>query len=229
MKFFLDTANLDEIKEACSWGVVAGVTTNPTLVSKEGDIDFHTRVREIAEVVNGPVSAEAVSLEKSKLVEEAKVIAKIHPQVVVKIPLCPDGLGAVKELTALGIKTNVTLVFSANQAILAAALRQPLRRTPRRHRRRRPQARLRRSRHLRRLRNRDQGHSREPAPPRPRPRMRQSRSRLRDSPLQSPQNALQPPAHDQRHRPVQRRLGEIHGGEEITPHRADGKRRPRLP
>ena len=96
MKFFLDTANLDEIKEACSWGVVAGVTTNPTLVSKEGNIDFHTRVREIAEVVNGPVSAEAVSLEKSKLVEEAKVIAKIHPQVVVKIPLCPDGLGAVK-------------------------------------------------------------------------------------------------------------------------------------
>ena len=87
MKFFLDTANLDEIKEACSWGVVAGVTTNPTLVSKEGNIDFHTRVREIAEVVNGPVSA----------------------------------LGAVKELTALGIKTNVTLVFSANQAILAAA------------------------------------------------------------------------------------------------------------
>ena len=121
MKFFLDTANLDEIKEACSWGVVAGVTTNPTLVSKEGNIDFHTRVRDIAEVVNGPVSAEAVSLEKSKLVEEAKVIAKIHPQVVVKIPLCPDGLGAVKELTALGIKTNVTLVFSANQAILAAA------------------------------------------------------------------------------------------------------------
>ena len=120
MKFFLDTANLDEIKEACSWGVVAGVTTNPTLVSKEGNIDFHTRVREIAEVVNGPVSAEAVSLEKSKLVEEAKVIAKIHPHVVVKIPLCLDGLGAVKELSALGIKTNVTLVFSANQALLAA-------------------------------------------------------------------------------------------------------------
>ncbi|WP_417028874.1 fructose-6-phosphate aldolase [Cloacibacillus evryensis] len=121
MKFFLDTANLEEVKAACSWGVIAGVTTNPTLVSKEGNIDFHTRVREIAETVNGPVSAEAVSLEKDKLIEEAKVIAKIHPQVVVKVPLCPDGLGAVKELSALGIKTNVTLVFSANQAVLAAA------------------------------------------------------------------------------------------------------------
>ena len=121
MKFFLDTANLEDIKTAHSWGVIAGVTTNPTLVSKEGDIDFHTRVREIAESVNGPVSAEAVSLEKSRLIEEAKVLAAIHPQVVVKVPLCPDGLGAVKELTAMGIKTNVTLVFSANQAVLAAA------------------------------------------------------------------------------------------------------------
>ncbi|MCC8056496.1 fructose-6-phosphate aldolase [Cloacibacillus sp.] len=121
MKFFLDTANLDEIKTAHSWGVIAGVTTNPTLVSKEGNIDFHTRVREIAETVNGPVSAGAVSLEKSRLIEEAKVLAGIHPQVVVKVPLCPEGLGAVKELTALGIKTNVTLVFSANQAVLAAA------------------------------------------------------------------------------------------------------------
>ncbi|MCD8162866.1 MAG: fructose-6-phosphate aldolase [Synergistaceae bacterium] len=121
MKFFLDTANLDEIKTAHSWGVIAGVTTNPTIVSKEGNIDFHTRVREIAETANGPVSAEAVSLEKSRLIEEAKVLAGIHPQVVVKVPLCPEGLGAVKELTALGIKTNVTLVFSANQAVLAAA------------------------------------------------------------------------------------------------------------
>ena len=121
MKFFLDTANLDEVKTACSWGVIDGVTTNPTLVSKEGKIDFHTRVREIAEAVNGPVSVEAVSLEKDKLVAEAEEIAKILPQVVVKVPLCPDGLGAVKELSALGIKTNVTLVFSANQAVLAAA------------------------------------------------------------------------------------------------------------
>jgi len=121
MKFFLDTANLDEIKQAHSWGIISGVTTNPTLVSREGDIDFHTRVREIAEVVNGPVSAEAVSLEKEKLIEEARIIAGIHPQVVVKVPLCPNGLGAVKELSSLGIKTNVTLVFTPNQALLAAA------------------------------------------------------------------------------------------------------------
>ena len=121
MQFFLDTANLDEIKQAYSWGVISGVTTNPTLVSREGGVDFHTRVREIAEVVNGPVSAGAVSLEKDQLVAEAKVLAKLHPQVVVKVPVCPDGLGAVKQLTALGIKTNVTLIFSANQAMLAAA------------------------------------------------------------------------------------------------------------
>lgn len=121
MKFFLDTANLNDIRTAHSWGVICGVTTNPTLVSKEGDIDFHTRVREIAETVNGPVSAEAVSLEKNRLVEEGRALAAIHPQVVVKVPLCPEGLGAVKELSALGIKTNVTLVFSANQALLAAA------------------------------------------------------------------------------------------------------------
>lgn len=121
MRFFLDTANLDEVKTAHSWGVIAGVTTNPTLVAKEGGVDFHTRIREIAETVNGPVSAEAVSLETDKLVEEAKVLAEIHPQVVVKVPMCYSGLGAVKELTKLGIKTNVTLVFSAAQAVLAAA------------------------------------------------------------------------------------------------------------
>lgn len=121
MKFFLDTANLDDIKTACSWGVICGVTTNPTLVSKEGAIDFQTRVREIAETVDGPVSAEAVSLEKDKLVAEAKELAKIHPQVVVKVPMCPDGLAAVKVLSGLGIRTNVTLIFSANQAMLAAA------------------------------------------------------------------------------------------------------------
>lgn len=121
MKFFLDTANLDEVKRAHSWGVIAGVTTNPTLVSKEGRVDFHTRIREIAETVNGPVSAEAVSLETDKLIEEAKVLAKIHPHVVVKVPMCCNGLGAVSELSRLGIRTNVTLIFSANQATLAAA------------------------------------------------------------------------------------------------------------
>lgn len=121
MKFFLDTANLDEVKTAVSWGVIEGVTTNPTLVSKEGNIDFHTRVLDIARTVDGPVSAEAVSLERDQLIEEAKVIAKIHPQVVVKIPLCEDGLGAVRVLTGMGIKTNVTLIFTPNQALLAAA------------------------------------------------------------------------------------------------------------
>jgi len=121
MKFFLDTANLDEVKKAHSWGIISGVTTNPTLVSKEGGVEFHTRIREIAETVGGPVSAEAVSLEKDKLVEEAKVLAAIHPQVVVKVPMYCDGMGAVAELAKLGIKTNVTLVFSVNQALLAAA------------------------------------------------------------------------------------------------------------
>lgn len=121
MKFFLDTANLEEVKKAHAWGVISGVTTNPTLVSREGGTDFHTRIREIADIVGGPVSAEAVSLEKEKLVEEAKVLAAIHPQVVVKVPMCSDGLGAAAELSKLGIKTNVTLVFSANQALLAAA------------------------------------------------------------------------------------------------------------
>lgn len=121
MKFFLDTANLDEIKQACSWGVISGVTTNPTLVAKEGCVDFHTRIREIAETVNGPVSAEAVSLDTDKLVAEARILANIHPQVVVKVPMCNSGLGAVSELAGLGIKTNVTLVFSAGQALLAAA------------------------------------------------------------------------------------------------------------
>ena len=121
MKFFLDTANIEEVREASSWGVIAGVTTNPTLVSREGSVDFHTRIKEIADIVRGPVSAEAISLEKNKLVDEAKVIAARDPNVVVKVPICPDGLGAVRELSSLGIKTNVTLVFSANQAILAAA------------------------------------------------------------------------------------------------------------
>ncbi len=121
MKFFLDTANLDEIKEACSWRVIAGVTANPAPISKEGAVGFHTRVHEITGAVHGPVSADAVLLEKNRLIEEAKVIAKIHPHAAVKIPLCSDGLGAVKELSAHGIKTNVTLVFPAGQAILAAA------------------------------------------------------------------------------------------------------------
>ena len=121
MKFFLDTANFEEIKEAYGWGVIAGVTTNPSLVSKEGNIDFYSRVKEIADYVQGPTSAEATSMEKDVLLKQALEIAALSPNIVVKIPCYPDGLGVVKELSKKGIKTNVTLIFSANQAVLAAA------------------------------------------------------------------------------------------------------------
>lgn len=121
MEIFLDSANLDEIREAASWGVVAGVTTNPSLVAKEGGAGFYSRVRAIAGIVSGPVSAEAVSLEKAAIVREAAEIAALAPNVIVKVPVCPEGLGAVAELESAGIKTNVTLVFSPAQAVLAAA------------------------------------------------------------------------------------------------------------
>lgn len=120
MKFFIDTANLDEIKTAASFGVIDGVTTNPSLVSKEGDIDFHTRIKEICELVDGPVSAEVVSVDTDGMVEEARELAQLASNVVVKIPMTIDGLKAVKKLSQEGIKTNVTLIFSANQALLAA-------------------------------------------------------------------------------------------------------------
>ena len=119
MKFFLDTANLDEISEAASWGVLDGVTTNPSLVSKEGQ-DFKQLIREICVLVHGPVSAEVVAITKSGMLAEAYDLVGIHANVVVKIPLIVEGLKAVKELSAKGIKTNVTLCFSANQALLAA-------------------------------------------------------------------------------------------------------------
>ncbi len=120
MKFFIDTANLEEIEKAESYGVIDGVTTNPSLVAKEGDIDFKTRIKEICETVDGPVSAEVVALEADKMIEEARELAKIAENVVVKIPMTMEGLKAVKTLSDEGIKTNVTLVFSANQALLAA-------------------------------------------------------------------------------------------------------------
>ncbi|HMA58846.1 MAG TPA: fructose-6-phosphate aldolase [Halanaerobiales bacterium] len=120
MKFFIDTANLEEIKTAESFGILDGVTTNPSLVSKEGDIDFHTRIKEICEVVDGPVSAEVVSLDTEGMIEEARELAQLASNVVVKIPMTIDGLKAVKTLSKEGIKTNVTLMFSANQALLAA-------------------------------------------------------------------------------------------------------------
>lgn len=119
MKFFIDTANIEEIKTAHAWGLVDGVTTNPSLVSKEGR-DFKQVVLEICDIVDGPVSAEVISLEAVKMIEEAKELATWHKNVVVKIPCTPDGLKAVKELKRMGIKTNVTLVFSANQVLLAA-------------------------------------------------------------------------------------------------------------
>ncbi|MCK8817842.1 fructose-6-phosphate aldolase [Natroniella sulfidigena] len=120
MKFFIDTANLEEIKEAASLGVIDGVTTNPSLVAKEGDVDFHTRIKEICELVDGPVSAEVISLEAEGMIEEARELAELARNVVVKIPMTVEGLKAVKTLSEEGIKTNVTLVFSANQALLAA-------------------------------------------------------------------------------------------------------------
>ncbi|OCL28767.1 fructose-6-phosphate aldolase [Orenia metallireducens] len=120
MKFFIDTANLEEIKEAASLGVIDGVTTNPSLVAKEGNVDFHTRIKEICEIVDGPVSAEVISLDAEGMIEEARELAKISLNVVIKIPMTVEGLKATKALTKEGIKTNVTLVFSANQALLAA-------------------------------------------------------------------------------------------------------------
>ncbi|AZB40930.1 fructose-6-phosphate aldolase [Bacillus sp. FJAT-42376] len=119
MKFFIDTANLEEIKEAQEMGILAGVTTNPSLVAKE-NISFHDRLREITDIVKGSVSAEVISLKAEEMIEEGKELAKIAPNITVKVPMTPDGLKAVKEFSELGIKTNVTLIFSANQALLAA-------------------------------------------------------------------------------------------------------------
>lgn len=119
MKMFLDTANIEEIRKAVGWGVIDGVTTNPTLVSRENAI-FEDRIVEICELVRGPVSAEAVSTEYKEMVKEARRLAQLSEHVVVKIPMTPDGIRAVRELKTLGIKTNMTLVFSPLQSILAA-------------------------------------------------------------------------------------------------------------
>ena len=119
MKFFIDTANIEEIKTAHAWGLVDGVTTNPSLVAKEGR-NFKQVVLEICDIVDGPISAEVISLEADKMIEEAKELAAWHKNIIVKIPCTPDGLKAVKELAKKKIKTNVTLVFSANQVLLAA-------------------------------------------------------------------------------------------------------------
>ncbi|GEK30611.1 transaldolase [Kurthia zopfii] len=120
MKFFIDTANFEEIKEAYSWGIIAGVTTNPSLVAKEKNISFHDRLKEIAELVDGSVSGEVISLEADGMIKEGLELSKIHPNITVKLPMTPAGLTACAALTKEGIKTNVTLIFSANQALLAA-------------------------------------------------------------------------------------------------------------
>ncbi len=119
MKIFLDTGNIDEIKEANSWGILDGITTNPSLVSKEG-VDFITLLKEICEIVDGPISAEVVSIDSPGMLKEAHELVKIHKNIVVKVPLIVEGLKSVKILSKEGIKTNVTLCFSANQALLAA-------------------------------------------------------------------------------------------------------------
>jgi len=119
MKIFLDTANVEHIKEANSWGIIDGVTTNPSLIAKEGR-DFKEVVEEICSIVDGPISAEAVSMDAKGMVKEGRELAKIHENINIKIPMTAEGLKATKELTAKDIKTNVTLVFSPNQALLAA-------------------------------------------------------------------------------------------------------------
>lgn len=119
MKIFLDTANVEHIKEMAALGILSGVTTNPSLVAKEGR-DFNEVIKEITEIVDGPVNGEVISLVADEMVEEGIKISKIHPNMVVKIPFTEAGVEAVKRLTDMGIKTNVTLIFSANQALIAA-------------------------------------------------------------------------------------------------------------
>jgi transaldolase len=119
MKFFLDTANIDEIKKAVAWGQVDGVTTNPSLIAKEGR-HFETVVKEIAAIVSGPISAEVIALDYDGMMKEALAYSKWASNIVIKLPMTEAGLQAVKSLSQQNIKTNVTLIFSANQALLAA-------------------------------------------------------------------------------------------------------------
>ncbi|MCL1823548.1 MAG: fructose-6-phosphate aldolase [Oscillospiraceae bacterium] len=119
MQLFIDTANVNEIRRAADMGVICGVTTNPSLIAKEGR-DFVEVVKEITEIVDGPISAEVIALEADKMVEEAIPLSRIHNNIVIKLPFCEEGLKATKILTEKGIMTNVTLIFSAAQALLAA-------------------------------------------------------------------------------------------------------------
>lgn len=119
MKFFIDTANIEEIRQANELGILAGVTTNPSLVAKEG-VDFHERLREITEVVSGSISAEVIALDAEGMIKEGKELAAIAPNITIKVPMTLEGLKAVKAFSDAGIQTNVTLIFSAVQALLAA-------------------------------------------------------------------------------------------------------------
>lgn len=119
MKLFIDTANIAEIREINDWGIICGVTTNPSLIAKEGRV-FKDVIHEIVEIVDGPISAEVISLEAEGMIREARDLAKIHKNIVIKIPICEEGLKAVKVLSKEGIHTNVTLIFSAAQALIAA-------------------------------------------------------------------------------------------------------------
>lgn len=119
MKLFIDTANVEEIKAAAELGVICGVTTNPSLIAREGKV-FEEVIKEITSIVDGPISAEVIAPDAKGMVAEAMELAKIHKNIVIKIPMTLEGLKATKQLTALGIKTNVTLIFSATQALLAA-------------------------------------------------------------------------------------------------------------
>lgn len=120
MKLFIDTANIDEIKEIAGWGVLSGVTTNPSLLAKEGNSNTSEIIKQITDIVDGPISAEVISLDSGEMVNEARELAKISNNVTIKLPMTPDGLAAAKVLSSENIKTNVTLVFSANQALLAS-------------------------------------------------------------------------------------------------------------
>lgn len=120
MHFFIDTANISEIKRINAWGILDGVTTNPSLIAKESGKPFEAIIEEICGIVDGPISAEVISMEAPEMIREGKKLAKIHKNVVVKLPLIPEGLKACKALSAEGIKTNVTLCFSATQGLMAA-------------------------------------------------------------------------------------------------------------
>jgi len=121
MKFFLDTANIDEIRDAAEYGLIDGVTTNPSLVAKEGR-DFKDILRDITKIVDGPISAEVVSTDAAGILREAHDLSRVHPNIVVKVPMIKEGMKALRQLTKEGIRTNVTLCFNPNQALIAAKL-----------------------------------------------------------------------------------------------------------